>query len=176
MAAGTRIGGSVASGLANLMLFSMISALWPAVGYCDCWPGGQGSIEMLTIDTWRPFIDNPGTQGSLDDDPDPRCPEPAGHDLLNLVDAPLPEGFDPHGYKGKALYACVRVGSEGQVVDAYLTQGSGGAAMDRKLVAEIRRGWSFKADPQYPPLPRWQRVRLTSGPVTGSVHQPMDMF
>jgi hypothetical protein len=168
----SRVFGSTASGLANLLLFGSVAALWPRIpDYCLCVAADPGVITV--VDTWRPFIDNTGG-GFLDGSLEPQCPA-LGDDRFNLIAAPLPDGFDPHGYGGGALYACVLVGREGAVLDARMLRGTGRAGLDRLILGSIRRDWRFR--PVLPEAKRsWQRVPLNPGPVNGVIWDPPILY
>lgn len=165
-----RLTGSAASAFANLLLFGSVAILWPRAE-AVAQSADPGSI--VTIDLWRPYIDNPGI--ALGTDPDPDCPEPrASGDLYNLIAAPVPDAWDPEA-KGN-LYACVFVEGRGKVLDARILRGSGRPALDRELVRTIRRGWRFDAGARETGAPSWQRVRINSGPANGMAWDPLPMF
>jgi hypothetical protein len=162
--------GSTASALANLLLLGGLTVLWPRAAALA---HAQGPESMVTIDLWRPYIDNPGIMPGSDRDPD--CPLPqANTDLYNLEAAPVPDAWDPDA-KGN-LYACVLVAPRGRVLDAQILKGSGRAALDRQLADTIRRDWRFQLVGGEPDAPSWQRIRINSGPANGMVWDPLPSF
>jgi hypothetical protein len=176
MVAALRLFGSVASGGANLLLYGTILALWPALESCahvECgikdWP------PPIAIDTWRPFIDNAGPEGTRSRG-DPECPMPRGTgDDYSLEAAPLPGGYDPHGFGERQVYACVLVAADGEILGVRMLQGTGRQGGDAGLVRTIRNSWRFRRhEPEA--APSWQRVRLDSGSVDGPMWHPPPML
>ena len=172
MVAGIRLFGSVASAVANALLYGSLLAWWPVIQPCAyglCVVGEPG--PPMAVDTWRPFIDNPGPSGARSRR-EPECPEPIGAgDPYDLDAAPLPEGYDPHAYRERQVYACILVGHDGTVLAVRMLSGTGRQARDSSLVRTIRRSWRFRRlylDAE----PSWQRVRLNSGPVDGAAWDP----
>ena len=81
---------------------------------------------------------------------------------FRIVDAPLPAGYDPHAFPQSDVVACVRLDSDGTVMEAWLASGTGNAALDRRLIGILYRGWRFAPMAGVAPGPGWQRVRLNS--------------
>ncbi|HYE29773.1 MAG TPA: hypothetical protein VEA61_16260 [Allosphingosinicella sp.] len=171
-----RLFGWLASGMANVLLYGTLLALWPTLGECAlrlCVTGHPGF--WVAIDTWRPFIDNPGPGSAAGREPQCPAPEATG-DAYDLVAAPLPDGYDPHAHGGRAIYACVLVGADGEVLRARMLRGTGEPGGDATLIHTIRRSWSFRTTYQAELAPSWQRVRLDSGPVDGAVWDPPMLY
>ncbi|HEX6376842.1 MAG TPA: hypothetical protein VFZ91_14115 [Allosphingosinicella sp.] len=173
MASSARLFGSAASGTANFLLYGTILALWPGLEECAqrlCIDAGER--PAVTVHIWRPFIDNPG-HGAAPVEPEPTCPVPEGKgDLHRLGAAPLPDGYDPHADRQSPRYVCVLVGRRGEVLDARILRGTGRASLDRELVRTVRQSWRFGAAAWEAKSPSWQRVRLDSGSVNGTVWEP----
>jgi hypothetical protein len=166
MVAAKRLVGSAASGAANLLLYGTILALWPrpepafAAAPPDPW---------VSIDIWRPFIDNPGS-GPPPSERQAECPAPQARDSsYALAAAPLPDDWDAYGGRDGALYACVLVSGEGKVREARMLAGTGRAALDKALVETIRSRWRFRLVGREARPPSWQRVRLDAGAGNGIV-------
>jgi hypothetical protein len=141
----------------------------------DRWPVGGEVLKPPVTDLlsmpWRPFIDNPGENRFLTDR-QPRCPRPEGIGAgVRLDHAPLPPGYDPHGYPGRKIFACVRIDGTGRVIKARLI-GAVSGRMEARLVRAIRRQWRFAVEAHGPSGPSWQRVRLNAGPVDTPVPEP----
>jgi hypothetical protein len=173
-----RLSGSAASLLGVLFQLGVVTATIPELRRCPgCrLAGGVAPPQPQAVDTWRPFIENPGA-GLVEGRQEPRCPEPRGtRDFYDLTATPLPDGYDPHEYGEKRIYACVLVKGDGQVLGARMLRGTGRAVRDGNLVWTIRLRWEFR--PSYPAaeVPSWQRVRLSSGAVDGSVWYPPLLF
>jgi hypothetical protein len=169
MVAAKRILGSAASGAANLLLYGTIIALWPrpepAFAAAEPEP-------FVSIDIWRPFIDNPGA-GEAPPEREAQCPAPrASGSAYALAAAPLPDGWEPDQDRGRALYACVLVAGDGKVREARMLAGAGRSALERELVETIRRRWRFDLIAPKEPAPSWQRVRLDAGERNGIVWDP----
>lgn len=173
----TRLIGSGLSLLGTLAQLGIVAAPVPRVPRClDCRPAGAAPEPTEAIDTWRPFIENPG-DGWETGRREPRCREPQGRGSdYDLAAAPLPDSYDPHGYGGRRLYACVLVDSEGAVLGARIIAGTGRVGLDRHLLATIRRSWRFRPAGWAEDSASWQRVRINSGSVDGSVRQPLLNF
>jgi hypothetical protein len=73
-----------------------------------------------------------------------------------LLEAPLPEGYDPQGIRGE-MYACILVAPGGGVAAVRLAGTTGDRETDRMLVSSIGHGWRFVAGSD---RPEWVRVRL----------------
>jgi hypothetical protein len=159
----------------TLFQLSVVLAAIPQLRTCfGCSPIGTAAEPPEAVDTWRPFIENPG--GDFDARREPRCPEPQGKgSYYDLAGAPLPASYDPHAYGGRRIYACVLVDSEGEVLGARMIGGTGRIGLDRHLLWTIRRSWRFRPDAWAEGL-SWQRVRLNSGPADGSVHAPLSLL
>lgn len=170
MGRATRFIGLGLSLLGTLAQLGIVVAPIPLVPRCpDCRPAGAAPEPTEAIDTWRPFIENPGEWES--GRREPGCPEPQGRDLhYDLLAAPLPEGYDPHNFGARRVYACVLVDPGGGMLDARMAAGTGRAGLDRRLLATIRGRWRFRPD-SWARGASWQRVRLNSGAVDGSVRQ-----
>jgi hypothetical protein len=169
MVAARRVAGSAASGAVNLLLYGTIIALWPrpepafAAAEPEPW---------VSVDIWRPFIDNPGTV-ARPSQREAQCPAPRATGLpYALAAAPLPDDWNPYGGQEGALYACVLVAGEGEVRDARMLTGAGRSALDRELVETIRRSWRFRLVAREAQTPSWQRVRLDAGDGNGIVWDP----
>jgi hypothetical protein len=164
-----RLWGSAASVATNLLLYGSILALWPRPE--PAW-AAAGPEPWVSVDIWRPFIDNPGG-GSPPSEREALCPSPQARDLsYALAAAPLPDGWDPHREQGRAIYACVLVAGEGTVRDARMPTGSGPVGLERELIGTIRRSWRFRLVAREAPAPSWQRVRLDAGESNGIVWDP----
>ena len=161
--------------LGTLFQLSVVVASIPELRTCfDCRPSGPEAEPPEAVDTWRPFIENPGE--AWESGREPRCPEPQGRGLhYDLVAAPLPGSYDPHAYGGRRIYACVLVDSAGEVIAARMIGGTGRIGLDRHLVWTIRRSWRFRPD-AWAETASWQRVRLNSGAVDGFVLQPLRLL
>ncbi|MEA3048588.1 MAG: hypothetical protein QOG84_424 [Sphingomonadales bacterium] len=157
--------------LANLLLLtgmaSTLSGDWCEALECrgGTYPGGVRLIGLQPTylpQAWRPYVDNSGHYPAEQNAPD--CPKPrAGGSGVFVLEAPLPHGFDPEGFPGQKLYACVRVTFDGAVAAARLVAGTGRPALDRALLRKITRGgWRFAVPDGAPDA--WQRVRLDAGP------------
>src|SRR4051794_33674452 len=152
--------GSAASGVANLFLYGTIIALWPRPGPAFA---AADPEPFVSIDIWRPFIDNPGAR-EAPSEREAQCPAPrAIGSAFALAAAPLPDGWDPHREGGRALYACVLVAGDGKVREARMLAGAGPAAIERELVDIIRRRWRFDRVVPEEQAASWQRVRLDAG-------------
>lgn len=172
METSTRFIGSSLSLLGTLIQLGIVAAPVPRVPRClDCRPPGPAPEPSEAVDTWRPFIENPGRWESGRRKPE--CPEPRGREQrYDLAAAPLPAGYDPHSFGARRVYACVLVGGDGATLAARMAGGTGRAGLDRRLLETIRRTWRFKPDSWAEDSASWQRIRLDSGPVDGSVRQP----
>lgn len=175
MDAAFRFSGSAASVLGLVSQLILVSVALPGFRSClGCGSGGAPPLQV--VDTWRPFVDNPG-EGWMDGRSDPLCPEPRERgDPYNLTAAPLPDGYDPHSYGERRVYACVLVGADGEVLTARMLRGTGRAVRDGHLVWTIRLRWQFRPSYPAPRAPSWQRVRLSSGDVDGAVWHPPLLF
>ena len=161
--------GSAASGAANLLLYGTILALWPrpVPAFAATEPE-----PWVSIDIWRPFIDNPGA-GAHPSEREARCPAPQATDAsYALAAAPLPDDWDPHREREGALYVCVLLARDGKVREARLLAGTGRAALDRELVDTIHRSWRFRLVAREAQGVSWQRVRLDAGEENGIVWDP----
>jgi hypothetical protein len=169
MLATKRLLSSAASGAANLVLYGTILALWPRPGLAFA---ASEPAPWVSIDIWRPFIDNPGA-GARPSEREARCPAPQAMDSsYALAAAPLPDGWDPHSERQGALYACVLVAPDGKVREARLLAGTGHPALDRELVDAIHRSWRFRLVAAEAKAASWQRVRLDAGEENGIVWDP----
>jgi hypothetical protein len=168
---GIRLFGSAGSGLANLLLFGTVTALWPRPPDClyDLCIGLE-RVVTVAVDTWKPLIDNPIIGAAKKKEPE--CPTPLGGDNASLVDAPLPGGFDARAYGDRILYACVLVGRSGEVLGAHILRGTRRVEVDRSIVRSIRSDWRFR--PGYADRRRgWQRVRLNPAPASEALYLPL---
>jgi hypothetical protein len=169
MAATQNLLGSAASGVVNLLLYGAIIALWPRP---EAAFAAAETEPWVSIDIWRPFIDNPGA-GAKPSEREAECPAPQAQDAAYvLAAAPLPDGWNPHGEREGALYACVLVAGEGTVREARMLAGTGRSPLERELVETIRRSWRFRLVAHQPQPPSWQRVRLDAGERNGIVWDP----
>jgi hypothetical protein len=165
-----RLLSSAASGAANLLLYGTILALWPRP---EAAFAAAGAEPWVSVDIWRPFIDNPGP-GEVPSEREEQCPAPrASGSAYALAAAPLPDDWDPHEGRGRPLYACVLVAGDGKVREARMLAGPERAALERELVETIRRRWRFdRVEPDDERGPSWQRVRLDAGERNGIVWDP----
>lgn len=172
MESATRFIGSGLSLLGTLIQLGIVAAPIPRVPRCfDCGPFGHAPALPEAVDTWRPFIENPGRWES--GRREPTCPEPqARGQRYDLPAAPLPAGYDPHSFGARRVYACVLVDRAGATLAARMIAGPGSAGLDRRLLRAIRGTWRFRADDWAEDSVSWQRVRLNSGDLDGSVRQP----
>jgi hypothetical protein len=165
MEAIARLFGSGTAAAGTLLQLAVIAATvpqWPECANSSCL-GGHGHRTVIT-DVWRPFIDNV-YDGEAAAEQRPRCPAPIGRDGRHgIAAAPLPDGYDPHAYNEKAIYACVLVTRYGQVREVRMLRGTGRMSRDRSLVETIGATWRFVADSADPRPLSWQRVRLSSRP------------
>jgi hypothetical protein len=169
MVAAKRLVGWSASGAANLLLYGTILTFWPRPEPAFA---VAGSEPWVSIDIWRPFIDNPAAEAPPSE-PEAQCPAPQARDTsYALAAAPLPDRWDPHGQREGALYACVLVSGEGKVREARMLAGTGRSALDAELVETIRRSWRFRPVGRGTSAPSWQRVRLDAGEGNGIIWDP----
>ncbi len=163
----------IGSGIAlagTLSQLAVIAATIPGWSECLCVTGHPNLQAVVNV--WRPFIDNKGADGDRAGR-EPLCPAPRGwHGRRDLAAAPLPDGYDPHAYGERSLYACVRVARDGEVREVRMLRGTGQAARDRSLVGTIRRSWRFGPDSEDMRPFSWQRVKLSSGPGSAMIYDP----
>jgi hypothetical protein len=167
------LGGASGALFLTLMQLASVEATlsrsWCAALYCRgggrpvaAGPGGgEWPVLPLTL-AWEPYVDNPGRgEGG------PRCPAPRarGGDPYppDLLEAPLPPGYVPVSPSAPELFACVRIGAEGEVAAIRLLGSSGRRKVDKSIVLLARGAWRF-ASPGEGDKGRWQRVRLSDRP------------
>lgn len=123
------------------------------------WVGHGFGLYPLFV--WAPHIENlgegrPAFLGG-------RCP---GRQLtgvpFQIAEYPLPVDYDPHGYPNADVVACFRLDSRGAIERVQLVNGTGRAALDRRLLRELFREWRFVPADQGGGASAWQRVRLNS--------------
>ena len=158
-----RLCGSAASLAGTLFQLGVIAATIPAVRECSrglCWRGGDpGLIEVYY--GWGPYLDNQG-EGALPPK-DRRCPgRQAAGSPFRLDHAPLPAGFNPHGFPNDII-ACVKLRPGGSVTAVRLLTGTGKRDLDRQVLRSIHRRWRFRPVEAGAGDPSWQRVRLSAG-------------
>jgi hypothetical protein len=167
-----RLLGSGTAAAGTLFQLAVIAATlpqWPecASGLCL---GGYREWRVV-VDVWRPFVDNAGDGDRAEREP--QCPAPGGRQgHRDLAAAPLPDGYDPHAYGERSLFACVLVAWDGTVREVRMLRGTGQAARDRSLVGTIRRSWRFGPDAEDPRPLSWQRVKLSSGMGGAAIYDP----
>ena len=158
-----RIFAWLGSFLGNATLFGAIAAGWPGLPGC-CWPSRDPSLGPLVLElSWfRPSIVD------LGDHPDPRardrplCPHPRAASIaFDLIDAPMPAGFAAEAWRDSKLYACVRVGGQGDVTGVRLV-GVPRGALAASLEDRIRHDWRFSTD--FDDRGGWLQVRLNGEP------------
>jgi len=156
-----RLFGSGIAAAGTLSQLAVIAATLPQWSECLCAISDPGLTVVVNV--WRPFIDNNG-EGRVRAGAEPRCPAPRGRDGRHgLAAAPLPDGFDPHAYGTRTLYACVLVAGDGDVRAVRMLRGTGQTARDLSLVETIRAGWQFGPDDEDWRPSSWQRVKLSPG-------------
>lgn len=169
----SRIVASVTAAGGTLLQLAVIAATIPQ--WPECFNGlcmGDYPILRVSVDVWRPFIDNSGSDGAAVER-EPRCPSPRGWEGgYGLAAAPLPDGYDPHAYGERTLFACVLVTRYGEVREVRMLRGTGWTYRDRSLLETIRGAWRFRVDAADPRPLSWQRVRLNSGPGGASIYDP----
>jgi hypothetical protein len=161
-----QLAGLSGSALGNVFLFALIAAV-PAgwCGYSQCrggalWPAHPQSDPDLPvwITLWAPSVEDAG-KGDASSCPAPAAPSGA----MRVQEYSLPTGYDPAAPAGREVFACVRVGGGGEVLEAQLPAGTGRRATDGKLRASLRNGgWRFSKPPAGEPA--WVRVRLSEPP------------
>jgi hypothetical protein len=120
--------------------------------------GGHGPELFLA---WAPHFENLGEgraafRGG-------RCPGRQETGVpFRIDDAPLPEGYDPHGFPKADVVACVRLDSRGAVQRVQLVNGTGSAPLDRRLLRTLFRHWRFVPADGGGNASAWQRIRLNS--------------
>jgi hypothetical protein len=180
MATAGRLLGSGTALTGTMLQLAVIAATVPGFPECDSSQCRSGHPTWLPeqLNIWRPLIDNGPLidnegEGEKQAEREPQCPAPKGRsEGYRLASAPLPEGYDPHGFRGRALYACVLVARDGQVLQARMLRGTGRPALDSSLLSTIREGWSFWPDGEDPRPASLQRVRLSSGRPAGYPIRP----
>jgi hypothetical protein len=163
---------AVAGTLAQLAVIAATVPSWSECRYDLC-RGGHGEPPAV-MGLWAPFIDNSGDgEGRVDQEP--ICPAPRGRiDRPGLADAPLPGGFDPHAYSERPIYACALVARSGDVLAVRMLRGTGDRARDFRLARAIG-SWTFRPDAGDPNARSWQRVRLSSGPGSSPIWNPLTL-
>lgn len=177
MNAPRRLLGLAASLVGTLGQLGVIAATAPAMREC-IWSSciyGHPDLMHLFIG-WEPYIDNAGVGARSSNER--RCPGAQGAGSPFRLDyAPLPAGFDAHGYSGSDILACVRLGMDGSVEAVRIVAGTGKARLDSRLLSTIYRQWRFRPVDGVEDGSSWQRVRLNSdygsGPVTAIPPLPL---
>ncbi len=159
-----RLFGLTASLAGTLGQLGVIAATAPAVRECVwsmCLYGPHpGPFELFI--GWQPHIDNPGV--GVERSRERRCPGgQAAGSRFRLDYAPLPAGFDAHGYPDGDILACVRLRADGSVEAVRIVAGTGRARIDARLLRTIYREWRFRPVEGVAGDRPWQRVRLNSG-------------
>lgn len=159
-----RLLGLSASLTGTLGQLGVIAATAPPVREClwsACMYGGDpGPVELFV--GWEPYIDNAGV--GVQRSSKRRCPGSQSSGSRFRIDyAPLPAGFDAHGYPEGDVLACVKLGADGSVEAVRIVAGTGRARLDSRLLRTIHRQWRFRPIDGAEDGRRWQRVRLSSG-------------
>jgi hypothetical protein len=162
--------GSSGSLVANLLLLAVMENVseppW-GIGYGVSDTRTQAAHVLEPLDSWRPFMDDPGWGGQRRRS----CPEPrATHAGGVLPQAPLPPGYDPYAPREQPFHACLLVSSDGEILSAKLLGSSGSASLDGRIMALIATRWQVEP-PAGANAPSWQRVRLNAGPDEGEVYE-----
>jgi hypothetical protein len=163
--------GTSGSMIANLLLLAVMENVseppW-GLGYGVGDTRTQAVHVLEPLDSWRPFIDDPGGGG-------PRrrsCPEPrATHAGGVLPRAPLPRTYDPYAPREQPFHACLLVSRDGEILSAKLLGSSGSLSLDGRILALIATHWRVDP-PEEANAASWQRVRLNAGPDEGEVYEP----
>lgn len=162
-----RLLGLAASLLGTLGQLGVIAATAPAMREC-VWSAclyGQPDLVELFIG-WEPYIDNAGV--GTEPSNERRCPGAQGAGSHFRIDyAPLPAGFDAHGYPAGDILACVRLSADGSVEAVRIVAGTGKARVDSRLLRTIHRQWRFRPVDGAEDGRSWHRVRLNSGYAAG---------
>jgi hypothetical protein len=125
-----------------------------AVSPAPFWPA-QAVVVAPSAPVWRPWIDDMAGKRPAGDATTCRTGTRDGI-LPLLLEAPLPEGYDPGDTRGE-MYACILVAPAGGVAAVRLGGTTGDREMDKMLVSAIGYGWRFAAGSE---RPEWVRVRL----------------
>jgi hypothetical protein len=166
--------GTTGSLIANLLLL----AIMENVSEPPWWTGDHVPYETTTyasaptgpklIETWRPFIDDPGAGAYRKK----TCPQPRSKSAAQrLALAPLPPGYDPHAPREEPLHACILVQADGTIVAVRLLGSTGRRGLDARLRATIVSSWTVTGASGAGSV-AWHRVRLNSGPDEGEVYDP----
>ncbi|HEY7811099.1 MAG TPA: hypothetical protein VIA98_12040 [Allosphingosinicella sp.] len=164
--------GSSGALIANLLLFAVMEnvsepSYWSSIGAYAPHPSVRGDTTKL-IETWRPFVDDPGWGGSRRKS----CPEPRSTRAGGAVpQAPLPSGYDPYAPLEQPFHACLLVAGDGRILKTKLIGSSGSARTDGRILALIATRWRMGA-PGEGRGPEWLRVRLNAGPDEGEIREP----
>jgi hypothetical protein len=118
------------------------------------WPA-RTVVVAPSAPVWRPWIDDMAGERPAGDAGSCRT-GPRDGILPLLLEAPLPQGYDPEATAGE-MYACILVAPAGGVPAVRLAGTTGDREMDRMLVSAIGHGWRFVAGSK---RPEWVRVRL----------------
>ncbi|HEX8573733.1 MAG TPA: hypothetical protein VF759_13390 [Allosphingosinicella sp.] len=153
-------GASLAGTVGQLGVIAVTAPAAPECGWSLCWHGGHPGPVTVFVG-WEPYIDNPGV--GVQPSRERRCPGgQAAGSSYRLDYAPLPAGFDPHGYPGGDIIACVKLGADGSVEAVRIFAGTGRPRIDSLLLRSIHRQWRFRPVEGAGAGQAWQRVRLSS--------------
>lgn len=129
------------------------------------------AFDLRVFTPWTPHFESAGEGRPAI--PWRRCPgRPRTSAAFRIVEAPLPAGYDPHGFPDSEVVACVWLDSGGGIVEAWLVSGTGRASLDRRLLSTLYRQWRFAPADDIAAAPGWQRVRLNSGYGRASLSEP----
>jgi hypothetical protein len=174
---GVKAAAGVSGALWGALLPALAAYLWLPTTVCRGWackegilgamPEGlftrEGEMSVSFSPRFAPYIDNPpvGRPGGERVERH-RCPGTGDPPFLTLATAPLPAAFDPGRWTGRPLYACVLTSAKGKVLAARLLDTTGGTAMDRAIIAQIRERWRFEPQSEESEGRGWQRVNLNA--------------
>ena len=172
--ADTRFLASTGSLFANLVLFGAILAALPV--YVSCYRVGCPAYVFPTpVPTGRPlppFLISVDPYGFVAKS-GPQCPSPEAQGRpFEIAVGPLPAGFDPSAYPGKAMYACVLVTRGGEVLEARLAGDRPPLGLDWRVIRTILATWRFSPNGLDHEDARWVRVGLNSGARRAAQHDP----
>jgi len=157
-----RLLATLGSAIGNCTLFGAVIAGWPGLPPWTPEAYGRAGPPIVLQLPFRPYIVAPASD-HWEGKSQARCPRPeVGGWQFDLSNAPLPSGFDPVAWSHERLYACVRVGDEGQVLGVSLI-GAFEPASANAMIEQVRRDWRFS--PQYgQDGSGWAKVRINAVP------------
>lgn len=165
-----RLSGLAASLAGMAGQLALVSAMASDLRMCLCWSHGDPFVTELHVG-WEPYIDNPGVGDQASRER--RCPEgQSAGSRFRLDHAPLPAGFDAHGYPAGDILACVKLRADGSVEAVRIVAGTGRARIDSRLLRTIGGQWRFRPVDGFDGPRRWQRVRLNFASAGATVREP----